>query len=185
MRNQVDSDFFQLLQSGNGQVMDHLFHQYHHWLVIAAHTILNHEVEAQEIVQEFFIDFWENKRYETLTFSTAEGLKNYLFICIKNRCLNRIAKNKTRKRRYQELLIPSDHILPETRLENAELKIRLDAAFDQLTSRQKEVFELGYLYDKTRKEIAAELNIAPETVKKLMAQALKTLREFLIKTKYL
>ena len=181
----TDTDFFHQLKSGSLKALDHLFHHYHHWLLITAHTFLRNEDEAEETVQEFFIDFWENKRYEALNVTSIETLKNYLFVCIKNRCLNRIAKNKTRKKRYENLLVPNDLILPEHPLENSELKKRLSNAINQLTERQKEVFELGYLQDKTRKEIASELNIAPETVKKLIAQALKSLREYLNKTQNL
>lgn len=178
-----DTEFYNQLKSGSHKALDHLFHQYHYWLVITAHTFLRNENEAQETVQEFFIDFWENNRYESLTVNSTDALKNYLFICIKNRCLNRISRNKTRKKRYENLLLPKDHILPEKPLENIELKSRLDNAVNQLTQRQKEVFELGYMHDKTRKEIATELGIAHETVKKLMAQALKSLRESLNKTR--
>lgn len=180
-----DLDFIKKLKSGHSQALNHLFTQYRSWLTICAYTVLRDEVEAEEIVQEFFIDFWENKKFRLIEAKSIPALKNYLFICIKNRCLNQIAKNKTRQSRYADLLLPKDYILPENRLEIIELKNNLKGAISQLTNRQREVFELGYIAGKTRKQISTELCISQETVKKLMANALKTLRRILNKTETL
>ncbi len=180
-----DIDFINKLKSGHLTALNHLFTQYQSWLSICAYTVLRNEIEAEEVVQEFFIDFWENKKYRLIEAKSIPALKNYLFICIKNRSLNRIAKNKTRQSRYADLLLPQDYTLPENRLESLDLKNNINQALNQLTKRQREVFELGYISGKTRKEISTELSISQETVKKLMANALKTLRKILNKTESL
>jgi RNA polymerase sigma-70 factor (ECF subfamily) len=154
---------------------------YRPWLEIVAMTILQNNVESQEVVQEFFIDFWNKELYRLIHIYTEKSLKNYLFISIKNRCLNFIEKDQVRKRRFHLLLegLSEDYVRPANRLENEELNERLTNAIGKLSLRQSEIFKLAYLGGKSRKEIAHALNIAEETVKKQIAVALKSLRIYL------
>lgn len=181
MNYNKETDFITELKQGKPKALDYFFTKYRPWLVVTAYSILQNKVEAEEIVQEFFIDFWQAKRFNNLTLSSVKELKNYLYICIKNKCLNLISKNKTRMARWQQLLLPADYVLPDLPIENEELKLELNKAINQLSKRQSEVFVLGYLDGKSRKEIAGDLGIAEESVKKHMAMALQSLRIYLKK----
>lgn len=151
---------------------------YRSWLEIVAMTILQDKVQSQEIVQEFFIDFWNKELYSSIQIYTDKSLKNFLFTSIKNRCLNFIDKDQVRKKRFYSILraLPEDYELPANTLENTELKERLIRAIKLLPGRQSKIFNLAYLSGKSRKEIAYMLDIAEETVKKQIANALKKLR---------
>jgi RNA polymerase sigma-70 factor (family 1) len=151
---------------------------YRAWLEVVAVTVLQNQVESQEIVQEFLIDFWDKELYSSIRIHTDKSLKSYLFTSIKNRCLNFIDKDQVRKKRFYRILeaLPDHYELPVSMLENTELKERLINAIGQLSERQSQIFNLAYLGGKSRKEIAHVLNIAEETVKKQIANALKKLR---------
>ncbi|MRG45848.1 RNA polymerase sigma-70 factor [Chitinophaga sp. SYP-B3965] len=159
---------------------DHLYTTYRRWLMVIAVGILQNEQEAEELVQEFFIDLWQHQTYKNIPVGSKEATQNYLFVSIKNRCLNRIAREDTRLKRLNRFLImPGPVTLPDNKLENTELKNQLDDAIGQLPPRQNQVFQSAYLMDKSRKEIADEMKISEKTVKKQMQLALKALRNYL------
>lgn len=174
-----DITLLEKLKAGDQQAFDHLYVTYRHWLFISAMTILRNEASAEELVQEFFIDFWQRRLYHNIDARTSSSLRNFLFVSIKNRCLNQLSKDKTRKNRLDQFFLSEDFMPPENRLENEELGNRLEHAIAQLPPRQCEVFKMAYLFQKTRKEIAIEMNISEETVKKQLSLALKTLRLYL------
>lgn len=176
-----DIDLLTQLQEGHPEAFDRLYHKYRHWLFIVAVSFLQNESEAEEVTQEFFIDFWEGAHYQRIVAQNANSLKNFLYVSIRNRCLNRIAKDKTRQKRYHDLLIPNDHPVMPRELENEELGVQLQTAIGKLPPRQAEVFKRAYISQKSRKEIALEMDISEETVKKQIALALKTLRRILKK----
>ncbi|SIO03259.1 RNA polymerase sigma-70 factor [Chitinophaga niabensis] len=159
---------------------NHLYITYRRWLMVVAVGILQNEQEAEEIVQEFFIDLWQRQSYKNIPTSSREAMLNYLFVSIKNRCLNRMAKEDTRLKRLNRFLaMPLPVTSPDNKLENTELKNQLEDAIGQLPPRQSQVFQSAYLMDKSRKEIADEMNISEKTVKKQMQLALKALRNYL------
>ncbi|PSL43810.1 RNA polymerase sigma-70 factor (ECF subfamily) [Chitinophaga niastensis] len=179
-----DTALLAYLKTGSLQAFRHFYFTYRHWLFLTAMTILKDEIESQELVQEFFIDFWQNDRYQKIDLTNIQTLKNFLFVSIKNRCLNQIAKDATRKRRMKDIMLPEEYTLPNNKLENNELKELLEGAINQLPERQSQVFRLAYQEHKTRKEIAASMQISEETVKKQVANALKTLRAYLRKMQF-
>lgn len=180
-----DIDLLRQLQERRPGAFDRLYHKYRHWLYVAAIGFLRSETEAEEVVQEFLIDFWEGELYHRIVVRNPNSLKNFLYVSVRNRCLNRLAKDETRNKRYRALLLAENHIIMPNELENKELRSQLQAAIGRLPPRQAEVFRLAYVSFKTRKEIAGEMHISEETVKKQIALALKTLRQLLGKIQHL
>ncbi|RBL88067.1 RNA polymerase sigma factor [Chitinophaga flava] len=178
-----DIELLAALKAGNATAFDHFYHLYRQWLLITAMTILQDEDESQELVQEFFIDFWQDALYKRIDLRNITTLKNFLFVSIKNRCLNKISKDETRKKRLSWLQNPL-YVTPDSRLENSELYVQLERAINLLPQKQLQVFRLAYQEHKTRKEIAAVMEISEETVKKHVATALKTLRQLLEKIRF-
>ncbi len=167
------------LQQGTGDY-DTFYRFYRKWLLIAATAILQQEQEAEELVQEYFIDCWERQLYLRIPAISRDAIRNYLFISIRNRCLNRMAVNDTRRRRLAMLTgLQDEHQLPDPVLETRELRQTLEDAINMLPLRQGTVFRSAYQLDKSRREIAIEMNISEKTVKKQMQLALKNLRGLL------
>ncbi|MBO9730914.1 MAG: sigma-70 family RNA polymerase sigma factor [Chitinophaga sp.] len=176
-----DIELLAQLKTGSLEAFQYFYGAYRQWLYITAVSILKNEAEAQELVQDLFIDFWEKDLSSRIDLSSTNSLKNFLFVSIRNRCLNKIAKDATRSKRFKNILLPETYTYPQTRLENNELKEQLENAISQLPERQSIAFRLAYQEHKTRKEIAAFMDTSEETVKKQVANALKTLRESLKK----
>ncbi|WP_162946235.1 RNA polymerase sigma-70 factor [Chitinophaga barathri] len=167
-------DLLERLKAGDSEAFDYVYTSYRKWLWIAALGILQHEADAEEVVQEFFIEFWQ--RMEQRQFNDVNHLKNYLFISVRNRCLNKLQRDKVTRKRNEQMLQLTDFTAPYNQLENSELQQQLREAIDKLPPIRSRVFKMGYLFNYTRKQIAAALNVSEETVKKHMILALKDLR---------
>ncbi len=176
-----DIELLAQLKSGSVSAFRYFYENYREWLYVTAYTILKNETEAQELVQDFFVDFWQKDLSARIDLSTTNSLKNFLFVSVRNRCLNKIAKDATRNKRLKDIMLPDNYTIPKSRLENDELKEQLETAINQLPERQSIAFRLAYQEHKTRKEIAAFMDTTEETVKKQVANALKTLRASLKK----
>ncbi|MFY0255753.1 RNA polymerase sigma factor [Chitinophaga sp. 30R24] len=176
-----DIELLAQLKTGSLSAFQYFYNAYRHWLYLTALSILRNETEAQELVQDLFIDFWQKDLSTRIDLSSTNSLKNFLFVSIRNRCLNKIAKDATRNKRLKDITLPDTYTYPHSRLENNELKEQLENAISQLPERQSIAFRLAYQEHKTRKEIAAFMDTSEETVKKQVANALKTLRASLKK----
>src|SRR3546814_12197831 len=98
--------------------------------------------------------------YERIIAQQANSLKNFLYVSVRNRCLNRLAKDGTRNKRYRAFLISEDHTVMHNELENKELRVQLRIAISQLTPRQAEVFKQAYI----------SMNIARASCRKRVCQ---------------
>ena len=174
------------LKAGSEEAFAELYNNHRKWLIIVALTVLGNkdEMEAQDLVQQFFIDFWERKLIHNIT--QPRTLKAYLHRSIYNRCLDRIESRKVEQKRKENLFAVSPiHQLPENRrleyedkeIEDKAMKARLDAAINEMPTACAKVFELAYLQHKNRNEIARELGTSPNTVKNQLVFALKILRK--------
>ncbi len=162
------------LKAGNSEAFDEVYTSYRKWLWIAALGILQNEADAEEVVQEFFIEFWQ--RMEQRQFDDIQHLKNYLFISVRNRCLNKLQRDKVHRRRNEQMLQHTELSVSCNQLENSELQQQLKEAIAKLPPIRSKVFKMGYLFNYTRRQIATMLNVSEETVKKHMILALKDLR---------
>lgn len=162
------------LKAGDSEAFDEVYTSYRKWLWIAALGILQNEADAEEVVQEFFIEFWQ--RMEQRQFDDIQHLKNYLFISVRNRCLNKLQRDKVARKRNEQMLQHAELSVSYNQLENSELQQQLREAIAKLPPIRSKVFKLGYLFNYTRRQIAAILNVSEETVKKHMILALKDLR---------
>lgn len=165
------------LKAGDEGALTYLYNKYRKWLMLVALTVLGNskDLEAQDIVQEFFIDFWEKKLYRKI--GPPFTVRTYLYRCIYNRCLNKIRDNKVEQKRRDRFSLITEHLqLPEHRVENKELYLQLDAAIRDVPPLSAQVFRLTYIDHKSRKEIASEMGISPHTVRNQLVRAIAILR---------
>lgn len=127
---------------------------------------------ASEIVQEVFINFW-NKRD---TISPDQNIKSYLYISVKNRCLNFIRDNKKFRSYFLDVELEMDvAVSVPDKLEQSEVALQIENAFGKLPEKCRQVFELSRLEEMKYREIAEKLNISVKTVEAQMSKALKIL----------
>ncbi|KAA2239753.1 sigma-70 family RNA polymerase sigma factor [Chitinophaga agrisoli] len=175
MPSVTDSVLLQHLKAGDSQAFETCFKLYRKDLMTTALAILQNEADAKDLVQEFFIDFWEKQLYKHIDSS----LKGFLILAIKNRCINQLSKNDTRRRRLEQLFQQTQGaVLPDNRLEQQEQQQALSSALQQLLPAQTlKVVQLAYLDGKNRKEIAIATGTSPNTIRNQLVSALKLLRK--------
>ncbi|SEM91159.1 RNA polymerase sigma-70 factor, ECF subfamily [bacterium A37T11] len=168
------------LRKGNNGAYDQLFLKYYNALCLHAYFLLKNEEEARELVQLFFVDLWEKKKF----FLLEGSVKNYFYQSIKNRCMNHM-RDEARKRRKQ--LEWEQHFSEyEDDLETSpseDLFLLIDKAVEQLPIQRREALRLVYLQNKKYQEAAKIMGISVNSLKTHLKLGLKNLREGLNITK--
>ena len=152
-----------------------LFKYYYPGLVVFASNIVVNKDEAEEIVQDFFVRLWENRK----SIKPGSTLKNYLFTSIKNRSINFLKNAQVKKHVIDEL---KKQIESELRYNpdiyvDTELQKRLKIAFSKLPPRTAEIFTLSRFKGFSNDEIANNLGLSKRTVETQISNALKILRK--------
>ena len=89
----IDLQLYKKVRNDDLNAFDILFAKYYPILCRFACLILKDQNSAEEVVQEFFIYFWENRKQLLVN----EALKSYFYASVRNRSINFIRNQKTRK----------------------------------------------------------------------------------------
>jgi RNA polymerase sigma-70 factor (ECF subfamily) len=162
------------IKAGDSKAFETLFHKYYGNLCLYATKILNNNEDAEEIVQDFFVKFWEKK--EQINIDTS--IKNYLFRSIKNQCLNYIKHNIKKENyiKHKEPDIQSNTNFEDNFIE-VDLAQKIEAGINSLPEKRREIFRLSREEGLKYREIAQKLDISIKTVEAQMGLAIKNLRE--------
>ncbi len=162
------------LKAGDQTAFELLFHFYYPGLVMYSTQFTADRMEAEEIVQDFFVRFWQKHRQILLT----DSLKSYLFLSVKNGCLNYLKHKKVEEKYIQKMAeLSGQHIAYDPDLYVAsELQEKVKNAIDLLPEKCREIFIMSRIQGLKNEEIAANLNISKRTVETQISKALKVLR---------
>lgn len=160
-----------LLQTGSRKAYEAFFKGYYQDLFLWANSILKDSDAAEDIVQEFFVDFWEKKRFKSIT----SNLQSYIFRSVRNSCLNYI-------RRERKLIHDIEHleeqeVAPKVNLETLENSEEIYSAINQLPEKCREVFMLCCVHGHTYNEASEDLDVSINTIRTHMVRAFKFLRK--------
>lgn len=151
-----------------------LFHIKYNSFCNYAYSIVKNESEAEDVVQEVFIDFWKNYGDKEYTIK----IENYFIRAIKYKCIDVVRKRIVSQKYLSEARhITSNHDFVESaEKDSVDISQLVNLAIDQLPSKTKEVFVLSKIKKLSYKQIASHLNISEKTVENQMARAFKQLR---------
>ena len=158
-----------------------LFRKYYANLLFYATRIVGEE-EAEDVVQDVFVELWRRK--DTVT--VGEQIQAFLYRAVYTRALN-VLKHRDIKNSDEAVVMEINQKRVEfyqpdsndvvKRIEDRELRRELSEAINELPDKCKMVFKLSYLHDMKNKEIAETMGISLRTVEAHMYKALKFLRE--------
>jgi RNA polymerase sigma-70 factor, ECF subfamily len=136
-----------------------------------AFKVLQNRQDAEEVVQEFFIHFW-NKRQEL---PELQSLAAYLFTALKNRLLNHLAKKKYPLTSLDVLHNNESEFSAQTALEQKDTESTLRSLADTLPHKMKKVYELHQFAGLSVTEIAQATGNSEQTIRNQLNTAVKKL----------
>lgn len=154
---------------------EHVYTTYFTGLHRYVNSIINDEMESEEIVQNVFIKLWERK--DTLDIQLS--LKAYLYKSVYNESLNWLKHQKV-KQAYEShsLYVMKQKSAPEAHEELASktLQQKIREALLDLPEQCRTIFQLSRFEELKYREIAQQLNLSEKTVENQMGKALRILR---------
>lgn len=157
-----------------------LFRKYYANLLFYATRMVGEE-DAEDVVQEVFVELWHRKDSVTV----GEQIQAFLYRAVYTRALN-VLKHRDFKNSYEAVMQevynkralfyqPDDNDVLK-RIEDRELRKHIISAIDELPEKCKLVFKLSYLHNMKNKDIAEAMDVSLRTVEAHMYKALKFLR---------
>lgn len=172
-----EEDIIDLLKKGDVACVKILFDNYYRALCVFALRFLNSFEDAEDVVQEVFVNFWEKKK--GCEFSGS--LRSFLFGAVNKAALYHL-RNSDRmvfeglETHLNQLM---EEEMPESDEDIALRKQKLFREIEALPEKCREVFVAIVLENLSYKEVAEKLNVSVNTVKTHYSRALKQLREHL------
>lgn len=160
------------LKKGDENAFQKLFYLYYKDLVTYSFSFLGNRQESEDVVQEFFVNFWHKKKY----LSVDSSLEAYLYFSVRNASLNVIRSHNAK----------SNVVTDSSLIRDIDFKQDQDEEFDfaeiykiigKLPQARRRIFTLCCLDNMKYREVADLLNISINTVKVQMGRALKFIRE--------
>ena len=170
------------MQANSVETIDYdLFKKHYSGLSFYAARLIGQD-EAEDIVQDVFVELWHNKN----KIDFEDNIKSFLYKSVYTKSLN-LLKHKSvvesysaeEQEFYAKKMSYYSHESSDViaRLENKELEKEILDAINELPDKCKEVFKLSYIYEMKNKEISDILGVSVRTVEAHMYKALKILRE--------
>ena len=151
-----------------------VFKAHYAHLCLFANRIVKDFAEAEDIVQEVFVRFWDKRK----GLHKAISVKSYLYSAVYNSCMNYLKRKKYIEERMADY--PAEEATSENYLQQrveSEVMEEIFRTIELLPEECKKVFKLSYVEEKEISEVAQILNISETTVKTQRARARKFLRE--------
>jgi len=170
-----DEELMQEIKADNMFAFDILYKKYCKRIFKFAFSILKSPEESENLVQDVFLNLWENR----LNVEKNSSIKSYVFTITYNSAVS-IIRKKVRESEFVEYLKSLQEVGEESvdvALEYKELTDKLERILNELPQRQKEVYLMHRVEGLKYIQIAEILKISVNTIENHMSRALKTIRQ--------
>jgi RNA polymerase sigma-70 factor (family 1) len=169
----------QRFQQGDKASYRSIFNTLYPIMCLFARKFIHEYEESEDIAQEIFIELW-NQRAK---FESFDQIKAFLYLSIKNRCLNFI-KHLNIKEKYAQLKLSDNDTVADEYIIEAEVVQNLNLAINNLPEQQKQLILLS-LQGLKNEEIADSMQLSVNTVKHYKKIAYQRLRNEIGSTPFL
>lgn len=166
----------------NVKTLSRLLESYKGRFISFANSYVQDFSVAEDFTMEAFMDYWEMKDM----LQPDSNVPAYILTLIKHKCLNHLKRRQLHEDISQRLRavaewelnlqISSLEVCEPTELFTAEIKEIVNSTLRQLPEQTRRIFLMSRVGNKTRKEIANELNMTSKGVEYHIAKALSALR---------
>ena len=161
------------IEGGMQVTFEEVFQEFYPSMCACAYRFVRDRLAVEDIVQEVFILFWNRQG----VYKTMADVKTFLYVAVKNRCLNYLRDHKESVDLDAVEVQERDGMFRDWVVEEEVYRL-IDRAIDSLSPQSAKVIRLA-IDGMQNKEIAEELNVSVNTVKTLKYNALEKLREML------
>ena len=171
---QPDNDLLDRIREGDRGAFATLFGRYGVSLVQYATTIVKDADEAQDIVQQLFVQLWV-KRAELLI---STSLKSYLYRAVHNGSLNKIRQHAVKESYAGDPVYTGGSAAASAaqRMESKEVSEAVERAIAELPEQCRNIFRLSRFEELKYQQIADRMGLSVKTVENQMGKALKHMR---------
>ena len=167
------------LIEGDEDAFCELYATYKKRLIYFAMRFLKSREYAEDVFQDAFTVVWQSRRF----INPDASFSSYLYTIMRNRILNQLRNAANEEKLKESILSQALDYTEDTKREVMlnDLKSLISHALQQLTPRQREIFEMSREAQLSHKEIADKLGISVNTVQEHISISLKLIRTYLIK----
>lgn len=174
-----EKELLALLKAGDKQAFSELYNRYWEKMVITAFVKLECRQDAEEVVQELFVDLW-NRRANLVI---DHHFYTYIAGAIKYKIYSFLAKKQLESERVRHLSAAEGCNNTEEWLSYEALREDLEKAVLDLPEKCRLVFRLSREAGLSNREIANNLDVSVKAIEKHLTRALShlhtALRSFL------
>ena len=167
------------LIGGDEDAFCELYATYKNRLIYFAMRFLKSREYAEDVFKDAFTVVWQSRRF----INPDASFSSYLYTIMRNRILNQLRNAANEEKLKESILSQALDYTEDTKREVMlnDLKSLISHALQQLTPRQREIFEMSREAQLSHKEIADKLGISVNTVQEHISISLKLIRTYLIK----
>ncbi|WP_245915880.1 sigma-70 family RNA polymerase sigma factor [Merismopedia glauca] len=169
-----DLDLFYGLKAKDAAAIGKLYDRYGGLMYSLAFRILGNSQEAEDLIQEIFVNLWQKCSYDP----TRGSLKSFLLILVRSRAIDRWRSQKNTQHRlenWQNEMLLVDEDDPHT----DDITERVRSALTELPETQRQALEMAYYQGLSQSEIAKQLDVPLGTVKSWFRLGFVKMRQML------
>lgn len=169
------------IKEGDEFYFNLIFEKYRNQLFTYLYKVSKSKEIAEEIVLDVFLKLWHGR--EAIT--EIQKLESFLYTVAHNKAIDFFRAAKRSPVLQQAVWDAMSDIATgdsaDARLQHSNLEVLIREAIDQLSPQRRKVFELRQEQGLSYAEIAAALNLSPNTVRNHLAASVEFIREYLRK----
>ncbi len=183
-----EMEIIRAAQSGDPEAFERLVRTYDQSVLRIALNVLRSPEDARDVYQEAFLRVYRNLH----TFRFDCSFHTWLYRIVTNICLDHLRKRKVRREessvldtadgpvdRLDRLEEAAAHADPERTLYNSQVGGRINKALENLTPRERVVFELRHFQGLRLRGIGEVLGTSEEAAKNCLFRATQKMRNVL------
>lgn len=164
-------DIVELIRDGDSRAVEAFYQQYSPGILRYLKQKLPRQEDAQEILNDIFLEAIDG----LATLNNPDSLKSWMYTIAHNKIVNFYRKKKIKSLIFSQfpyLKIVAEEInQPEFQLEKREVKIRLQMAFEKLSSKYRQILRMHYIEEMPVKIISVNLNLSFKATESLLYRA--------------
>jgi RNA polymerase sigma-70 factor (ECF subfamily) len=161
------------IREGNEKIFDYVFYLFYSGLVVYANKHVQNEKVAEDIVQDFFVKLWTNRKKICI----KQTLKSYAFSSVKNSCIDYFRHEHVKQKNERILTEKANKVVDDNDFHiETELREHINAAIEKLPPKCREIFIMNRFEGLKPVEIAGLKNISVRTVETHIGKALKIMK---------